>query len=75
MVRTLRITAVGDSTGIVLPKEVLDRLQVSKGDKLFLVETANGFEITAYEPAFLKQMETAERVMREDQDVLRKLAE
>ena len=73
--QTLKITTVGNSTGVVLPREILDRLRVKKGDLLYVLETPNGIELTPYNPAFGKQMDVAERVMREDRDVLRKLAE
>ena len=72
---TLKLTTIGNSTGIILPKEILQRLRVDKGDKLYVIETANGIELTAYNPEFAEQMETAERVMREDRDVLRRLAD
>jgi putative addiction module antidote len=73
--QTLKVTVVGNSAGVVLPKEILEKLRVSKGDLLYAVETKNGIELTAYNPAFAAQMEAAERVMREDKDVLRRLAE
>lgn len=72
---TLKLTTVGNSTGVVLPREILERLRVEKGDVLYVVETSNGVELTPYNPDFAAQMEAAERVMREDRDVLRKLAE
>ncbi len=73
--QTLKVTVVGNSAGVVLPKEILEKLHVSKGDLLYAVETKNGIELTAYNPAFAAQMEAAERVMREDKDALRRLAE
>lgn len=72
---TLKVTTIGNSVGVILPKEVLEKLRVSKGDILYAIETPNGFELTPYNPEFAKQMELAEKVMREDRDVLRKLAE
>ncbi|MCH7995690.1 MAG: AbrB/MazE/SpoVT family DNA-binding domain-containing protein [Planctomycetes bacterium] len=72
---TLKITTVGNSTGVVLPKEILQHLRVSKGDTLYVLETPNGIEISPYNPEFAKQMSTAEQVMRDDRDVLKKLAE
>jgi putative addiction module antidote len=74
-VRTLKLTTIGNSTGVVLPKEVLQRLRVEKGDNLYMLETPNGIELVPYDPAFVTQLEVAERVMREDRDVLKKLAE
>ena len=72
---TLKLTVVGNSTGIILPKEILDRLRVQKGDNLYVLETPRGIELTAYDPEFAAQMDAAEQVMREDRDALRKLAE
>ena len=72
---TLKLTTVGSSTGVVLPKELLERLRVSKGDVLHVIETPNGIELTPYDPEFAAQMSVAEQVMREDRNVLRKLAE
>ena len=71
----LKVTTVGNSVGVILPKELLERLRVGKGDSLYVTETKNGIELTPYNPDFARQMEAAERVMREDRDALRKLAE
>ncbi|MFN2502205.1 MAG: AbrB/MazE/SpoVT family DNA-binding domain-containing protein [Pyrinomonadaceae bacterium] len=75
MTTKLKITTVGNSAGIVLPKEILERLRVQKGDSLYAIETPNGIELTVYDEEFAEQMAIAEQVMREDRDVLRKLAE
>ena len=75
MTKTLKVTTVGNSAGVVLPREILERLRVDKGDSLYAIETPNGIELTAYDPEFAAQMDIAERVMREDRDALRKLAE
>lgn len=72
---TVKVITVGNSTGIVLPREILQRLRVGKGDRLYIIETPGGFELTPYDPEFAAQMEEAENVMREDRDVLKKLAE
>ena len=72
---SVKVVAVGNSTGVILPKEVVQRLRVGKGDTLYLLETPNGIELTPYDREFAAQMEIAERVMREDRDVLKKLAE
>lgn len=71
----MKVTTVGNSAGIVLPRHLLERLRVEKGDMLYALETPNGIELTAYDPEFGKQMEAAERVMREDRDALKKLGE
>lgn len=75
MTRKLKITTIGNSTGIILPKEILEKLRVSKGDTLFAIETSKGIELTPFNPEVAEQMKLAEQVMREDRDALRKLAE
>ncbi len=71
----LKVTTVGNSIGVVLSKEVLAKLRVDKGDTLYVSETPNGIELSAYNPEFAEQMDAAEAIMREDRDVLKKLAE
>ena len=70
----LKLTQVGSSTGIVLPKEVLTRLKVVKGDALYLTESPDGFRITPYDPEFEEDMAIARKVMRDNRDALRELA-
>ena len=70
----IKVTTVGNSSGIVLPKEVLKKLRVHRGDTIYLVETPEGFRITPYDEEFARQMEAAESIMHEDRDVLRALA-
>jgi putative addiction module antidote len=70
----LKVTTIGSSAGIILPKEVLARLKVSKGDALFLTESPEGFRLTPYDPEFEEQMGLAQRFMRERRNVLRELA-
>ncbi len=72
---TLKVTTVGNSTGVILPREILERLRVSKGDRLYVRETPEGIALTPYNPEFAAQLTVAEQVMREDRDLLRKLAE
>ena len=70
----LKITTVGNSAGIILPRELLTRLRVDKGDALYATELPDGVKLTPFDPELAKQMDVAERVMREDRNVLRKLA-
>lgn len=72
---TLKITTIGNSVGVILPKEVLALLNVDKGDTLFVTKTPNGVEFSAYDEKLARQMEIGRKIMREDRDVLRKLAE
>ena len=70
----LKITTVGSSAGVILPKHVLEKLRVGKGDVLCLTETPDGFKITPYSKEFAEVMEAAETIMRENRDALRALA-
>jgi len=71
----IKITTVGNSAGIVLPKELLARLRLEKGDALYVTELPDGVKLSPFDPELAGQMEAAEKVMREDRNVLRKLAE
>jgi putative addiction module antidote len=71
---TVKVTTVGNSVGVTLPKVVLAKLRVGKGDTLCLTETPDGILLTPYSAEFAEIMEAAEIVMREDRDVLRALA-
>jgi len=70
----LKITKVGNSAGLVLPKEALAKLRVEQGDTVFLTETPDGFRITPYDPEFERQMTLARRAMKKHRKVLRELA-
>ena len=69
-----KITAIGNSLGLILSKDVLARLKVEKGDKVFLIETPNGYELTPYDPVFERQMKVAGKVMKKYRNALRELA-
>jgi len=71
---TIQIRSIGNSLGVVLPKEMISRLRVAKGDLLFVQETVDGIRLTPYNPEFQQQMEIAKMVMREDRDALRALS-
>ena len=75
MATTVKVTTVGSSVGIVLPKEILARLRVEKGDILYLTETLAGVELSPYDQFFAEEMAAGRRVMRQHRDVLKKLAE
>jgi putative addiction module antidote len=70
----LKLTSIGNSIGVVLPKEAMSRLKVEKGDVLYLTETPDGYRITPYDPGFETQMEAARKVMRKRRNALRELA-
>jgi putative addiction module antidote len=71
---TLKIISVGNSAGVLLPKELLTKLRADKGDVLHVIETENGIELTPYGPEFDTQMAVAEDIMHENRDLLRRLA-
>ncbi len=71
----LKITKIGNSAGVILPKEVLARLRVGPGDVLHLSEAPDGVRLTASDPDFAATMAAAEAIMREDRDILRVLAQ
>ena len=71
----LKIISVGNSAGIILPKELLEKLRVSKGDTLTATETPNGISISAYDEKVSHQMDVANRIMKENRNLLKKLAE
>lgn len=70
----VKITTVGSSAGVVLPKEILARLKVGKGDVLHVTETPRGIELSPYDPAFEQEMNAARRIMRRYRNALRQLA-
>jgi putative addiction module antidote len=70
----LKITTIGNSAGVILPRDLLARLRLKKGDELFAVETSDGIRLTVFDPTLAEQMEVAEKVMRERRSLLHKLA-
>lgn len=75
MTTTVKITSIGNSAGIILPKELLEKLRLSKGDTLTVTETPDGLNLNPYDSDFSTAISMAEEIMREDRDVLRKLAQ
>lgn len=71
---SLKITRIGNSAGVVLPKELLAKLRAGVGDTLYVTETPDGIRVTAADPSFEAKMALAEQIMREDRDILRILA-
>jgi putative addiction module antidote len=70
----LKITPIGNSFGVILPKETLAKLKVTGGDAVFITETPDGFRITPYDPEFEAQMNAAKQVMKKRRNALRELA-
>ena len=70
----LKLTQIGNSVGVILPKEVLARLKLVKGDTLFITDTPDGVALTPYDPSFEDQLEVGREFMREYKDTFRALA-
>lgn len=70
----LKVTKIGNSAGVILPKELLARLRIEVGDAIFATEAPDGVRLTASNPDFAAKMAAAEAIMREDRDILRVLA-
>ena len=71
---TLKLTQIGNSVGVILPKEVLARLKVAKGDVVYLTDSADGLRITPHDPTFEAQMKAARSIMHRRRQVLHELA-
>ena len=71
---TLKLTQFGNSVGAVFPKEMLARLNLDKGDVVYLTESADGYRLTPYNPEFEDQMTAARKIMKKRRNVLRQLA-
>jgi putative addiction module antidote len=70
----LKVTQIGNSLGLILPKELLARLKLEKGDAVFITDTPDGIVMTPYDEAFETQMVAARAIMKRRRHVLRELA-
>ena len=70
----LKVTQIGNSLGVVLPREILAELDLDRGDKLFLTRSPDGYRVTKSDPEFERQMMLARDIMKKRHDVLRELA-
>jgi putative addiction module antidote len=70
----LKLTQVGNSVGVILPKELLSRLRVAKGDTVYVTETPEGVVLTPYDPSVAAQVEAGRQFMREYRDAFHELA-
>ena len=71
---TLKLTQVGNSVGVILPKEMLARLKLSKGESIYLTEAPERYVLTPYDPALAEQVEAGREFMREYRDTFHQLA-
>ncbi|MEO9131598.1 MAG: AbrB/MazE/SpoVT family DNA-binding domain-containing protein [Sphingomonas sp.] len=72
--KRLKVVKIGNSVGVVLPREVLAKLRIGQGEEIFLSESPNGYLMSALDPDFAEAMAAAETIMREDRDILAVLA-
>jgi len=70
----LKLTKVGTSTGTIIPKEMLARMKVEKGDTLFAIETKEGYLITPYDPAIADQLDAGREFMKDYRETFKALA-
>ena len=70
----IKVRPIGNSLGVILNSDILQKLRVSEGDELFVAETPTGIELSPYNPEIAAQLDIAESVMRDNREVLRKLA-
>ena len=71
---TLKLTQLGNSVGVVLPKEVLARLRVEKGDTIFVTESANGVTLSPFDPALEEELKAGREFMKSYRDTFHALA-
>ena len=73
---TLKLTAIGTSTGVIIPKEMLARMNVAKGDSLYLSEAPDGgYRLSPYDPGFAVKMDKADNILRRYRNTLHTLAQ
>ena len=70
----VKVTPIGNSMGILLPKEALGKLRADRGDTLYLVESPDGYVLTPYQHDFETQIEAATSLMKRYKNTLRELA-
>jgi putative addiction module antidote len=70
----IKLTPIGNSTGLLLPQKVLARLGVKIGDSIYLAETPGGYELVPCDAEFRRQIKIAKTGMRRYRNALRELA-
>ena len=70
----LKLTQIGNSVGVILPKELLVRLKLDKGDTLYVTEAANGLNLSPYDPSLEEEIDLGREFMREYRDTSHQLA-
>ena len=71
---TLKLTQIGNSVGVILPKEILARLKLGKGDSVFVTDAPGGVTLTPYDPALDEQLALGREFRRDFRDTFHQLA-
>ena len=75
MTHTLKVRSIGSSRGIIIPRGVLERMNLEKGDALYLAEDADGYRLVAHDPGFAKAMASYRKIARRYRNTFRELAQ
>ena len=70
----LKLTQIGNSVGVILPKPLLAKLKLEKGDTVFVTEVANGVNLSPYDPSLEEELALGREFMREYRDTFHQLA-
>ena len=70
----LKLTQIGNSVGVILPKELLAKLKLEKGDTVFVTEAANGVNLSPYDPSLDEELAMGREFMREYRDTFHQVA-
>ncbi|MEZ0326367.1 MAG: AbrB/MazE/SpoVT family DNA-binding domain-containing protein [Fimbriimonas sp.] len=70
----IKLTQIGNSTGVVLPKETLNRLGLAKGDTVYLSESAEGLVLSAFDPKMARALAISEEGEKKYRNALRELS-
>ena len=74
MNRHLKVTRIGNSLGLILPKEITNALNLSQGDTVVLSETPDGIHLSPYDPEVARQLEEGRKIAKKYRETLRALA-
>lgn len=72
--QALKIIQIGNSLGVIFPKETMAKLKAEKGDALYMTDTPQGIALSPFDPGFEEQLEAGREFMRDYRDTFRALA-
>lgn len=73
-IKALKVRKIGNSIGVILPKEVIEKLKITEGDQIFATESPEGISLTPYDPDFELAMKAFDRTNRKYRNALKELA-